>query len=309
MRYTLFTIILAALSLTAKSQNCEIHLMVAPIDEGEQVSESFNDMLMTRLSQVVAQSGVVADPNFSQFFLTAKFNNAYKETLAGPPIQTALHTTMTLYIGDAQNQQVYATQSYDLRGVGTSEERAYINAIGQLNAKNQKMQAFVEKGRQKILDYYNKNYKTLLKKADRAAVVKEYGEALYYVTSIPECCNGFEEAMITLRKLFTEKLAREGKQLLQLAQAVYYADPSPRGAAEAMQYLALIDPDSPVQGEAQKLAQEIKKNAKSDYDFEYREKYKDSIALEKAQIDAARAIGVAWGNGQKPTTTNLMFVR
>lgn len=309
MKKTLFTMILAALSLSAKAQTCEIHLMVAPIEQGEEVSENLNDMLMTRLSQSVAHTGVVADPNYGQFFVTGKFNNAYKETLQGPPIQTALHSTLTLYIGDAVNQQVYATQSFDLRGVGTSEERAYINALGQLNGKNQKVQDFVEMGKKKILDYFNKNYPSILKKAQRAAAVNEYGEALYYVMSIPECCNGYGEAMSLMNQLFTEKLAREGKQLLQLAQSVYYADPSPRGAAEAMRYLAMIDPDSPVQGEAAKLAAEIKKNTKSDYDFETRQKYKDAISLEKDRIAASRAIGVAWGNGQKPTTTNLMFVR
>lgn len=309
MKKTLFTIILAVFSLSAKAQTCEIHLMMAPVEQGEEVTEGFNGMLMTRLEQVVSQTGIVADPNYSQFFITGKFTHLYKETLSGPPIQTAMHTMLTLYVGDAVNQQVYATQTYELRGVGNSLERAQLNAVSQLTAKNQKIQELLENGKHKILDYYNKNYSNILKKAQRAASVNEYGEALYYVMSIPECCNGYGEAMSLLNQLFTEKLAREGKQLLQLAQSVYYADPSSRGAAEAMRYLAMIDPDSPVQGEAGKLAAEIKKNTKSDYDFETRQKYKDAISLEKDRIAAGRAIGVAWGNGQKSTTTNLMFVR
>lgn len=50
---------------------------------------------------------------------------------------------------------------------------------------------------------------------------------------------------------------------------------------------------------------EIKKQIRSDIDFEMRDKYKDSIDLEKRRIDAARAVGVAFGNGQQPQTTNL----
>lgn len=216
---------------------------------------------------------------------------------------------LTLYVGDAINQQVYASESFEVRGVGNTLERALMNAMQQLNAKNAKVESLIDKGKKKILDYYNKNYQTLLKKAQAAAAVNEYGEALYYVATIPECCDGYDQAYALMGQLFTEKLAREGKQLLQLAQAVYYADPSAEGAAKAMQYLALIDPSSPVQGEAATLAQEIKKNTKSDYDFENREKYKDAVALEKDRIAAARAVGVAWGNGQKAQTTNLMFVR
>ncbi|MBQ8969330.1 MAG: hypothetical protein IJ064_06340 [Bacteroidaceae bacterium] len=292
-----------------QAQNCEIHLMVAPVEQGEEVTDGFNEALMTRLEQAVSQTGIVADPNFSQFFITGKLTHFYKETLPGPPVQTALHSTLTLYVGDAVNQQIYATQAFEVRGVGNSPERAMLNAMQSLNGKNQKVQALIEKGKQKILDYYDKNYPTLISKAERAAAQNEYGEALYHLASIPECCRGYAEAYSMTVRLFTESLAREGRQLLQMAQAVYYADPSPAGAERAMQYLALIDPASPVQGDAAKLAQEIRKNSKSDYDFEYREKYKDGVALERARVDAARAIGVAWGNGQKPTTTNLMFVR
>ena len=292
-----------------RAQNCEIHLMVAPVEQGEEVTEGFNEMLMTRLEQAVSQTGVVADPNFSQFFITGKLTHLYKETLPGPPVQTALHSTLTLYVGDAVNQQVYATQAFEVRGVGNSLERALLNAMGVLNGKNQKVQNLIETGKKKILAYYDKNYSLLLQKADRAASLNEYDEALYYLASIPECCQGYAEAYTKTKQLFTEKLMRDGKQLLQLAQATYYADPSADGAAQSMQYLALIDPDSPAQTEAAKLAAEIKKNSKADYDLQFREKYKDSVALEKDRISAARAIGVAWGNGQKEKTTNLMFVR
>ncbi len=292
-----------------RAQDCDIHLMVTPVEQGEEVTEGFNDMLMTRLEQVISQTGVVADPNFSQFFITGKLTHFYKETLPGPPMQTVMHSTLTLYVGDAINQQIYATESFEVRGVGNSLERALLNATKQLNGKNQKVESLIEKGKKKIINYYDKNYQTILRKAERAAAQNEYSEALYYVSSIPECCNGYDEAYSMMKQLFTEKLTREGKQLLQLAQAIYYADPSPKGAARAMAYLAMIDPSSPVQSEATKLAQEIKKNTKSDYDFENREKYKDGIALEKAQIEAARAIGVAWGNGQKEKHQNLLFIR
>ena len=309
MKKYIFTLLMAAMSTMAVAQNCEIQLMVAPVEQGEEVTDGFNEMLMTRLTNVLTQKGIAADPSYNQFFITGKFTHFYKETLPGPPMQTAMHSMLTLYIGDAVNQQVYATESFEVRGVGNSLERALLNAMTQLNGKNQKVEALIEKGKKKILNYYDNNYPALLKKAQSAAALNEYGEALYYLVSIPECCKGYAEAYSLMDQLFTEKLTREGIQLIQLAQAVYYADPSPKGAAKAMQYLSMIDPSSPAQSQAAELAQEIKKNTKSDYDFENRQKYNDAIALEKYRIEAARAVGVAWGNGQKQKTTNLMFVR
>lgn len=309
MKKQILTLLFAAMGTMAMAQNCEIQLMVAPVEQGAEVTEGFNDLLMTRLTNVLTQKGVAADPSFNQFFITGKLSNFHKQTVPGPPIKTSIHSLLTLYVGDAINQQVYATESFEVRGVDDTPERALMKCLTQLNGRNAKIESLIDKGKKKILDYYNKNYQTLLKKAEAAAAVNEYGEALYYVATIPECCDGYDQAYALMGKLFTEKLAREGKQLLQLAQAVYYADPSPKGAAKAMQYLALIDPSSPIQAEAAVLAQEIKKNTKSDYDFETRQKYNDAIALEKDRIAAARAIGVAWGNGQKAQTTNLMFVR
>jgi hypothetical protein len=309
MKTKILSLLFAAMSTMAVAQNCEIQLMVSPVQQGDEVTDGFNNMLMTRLTNVITQKGVAADPYFNQFFITGKFTHFYKETLPGPPMQTAMHSTLTLYIGDAINQQVYATESFEVRGVGNSLERALLNAMTQINGKNQKIEALIDKGKKKILDYYNNNYETLLKKAQAAAAVNEYGEALYYIASIPECCEGYAQAYAMLNQVFTEKLTREGKQLLQLAQAVYFADRSANGAAKALQYLAMIDPSSPVQGEAMKLAQEIKEQTKSDYDFETRQKYRDAVSLEKDRIAAARAVGVAWGNGQKAQTTNLMFVR
>ena len=46
-----------------------------------------------------------------------------------------------------------------------------------------------------------------------------------------------------------------------------------------------------------------------DIDLEMRDKYHDQIQLEKDRISAARAVGVAFGNGQKPTTTNVMWLK
>jgi hypothetical protein len=40
-----------------------------------------------------------------------------------------------------------------------------------------------------------------------------------------------------------------------------------------------------------------------------RQKYNDEIKLESDRIAAAKAIGVAYGNGQQSTTTNLMWLK
>lgn len=73
--------------------------------------------------------------------------------------------------------------------------------------------------------------------------------------------------------------------------------------------LAQIDSNASCYGDAAKLMTEVKSQVRSDIDFEMRQKYSDQVQIERDRIAAARAVGVAFGNGQKPTTTNLMWLR
>lgn len=73
------------------------------------------------------------------------------------------------------------------------------------------------------------------------------------------------------------------------------------GAALAGAYLASIDPSSSYRDEALALAEQIRKRIGDDWEFA-KEQQRDAVALEKARIEAIRAIGVAYGENQKALT-------
>lgn len=301
--------ILAWMPTAFHAQGCDVHLMATPMEQGEDVPERISDILTTRLATAVTATGVTADVNYGQFFVTGKMNHIYKETLPGPPMQFAIHTTLTLYIGDIVNQQVYATKSFDLRGVGNSEERALINALSRLNGKNKDLQDFVQSGKQKIVDHFDKNYTAYLQKARRAASLDNSDEALYHATLIPECSRGYAEASALVLSVYRSSIDKIGKALLLKAKAAWSSHPDGKGAATAFSYLTLIDSEASCYQEALKLGDEIGKTVQGNWTFDHRQKYQDQIELEKHRIAAAKAIGTAWGNGQKEQKTNLMFIK
>ena len=81
------------------------------------------------------------------------------------------------------------------------------------------------------------------------------------------------------------------------------------GARLVAPIIAQIDPESSCYGDTQKLLAEIKAQVRSDIDFEVREKYHDQIDIQKQTIECARAVGVAFGKGQQPQTTNILWAR
>lgn len=290
--------------------DCNIHLMVAPIEQGADVTDDVNDLLMTRLNTAITGAdGVTADPNYDRFFIAAKFNHLYQDVLPGPPMSHVIKTMLTLYIGDNVSQKIYSSTSFELKGVGNSETRAFINAFGALNKNNSALSSFVEKGTAKILDYYNKEYPVLIRKAETAAAQRDYEQALSVLAAVPECCDGYKKVESTMLRIYSQNIDFIARNLLSMANAAWGANPTAAGAREAYSYLVLIDPASKVYPEAQALHREIKKVVKDDYDFENREKYKDEVATERARIEAARAVGVAFGNNQQPTTDHYNWIR
>lgn len=294
--------------LSLPAENCEVHLMAIPVEQGEDVPSGINDNLITRLTNAITASGVSADTRYDNFFVTGKFNHITQDVVPGPPSQVALHTQFTVYIGDLDSEKVFASRSFDLRGVGTSEQRAFINALRSINGSNRELVKFVEEGKKKIINYFDNNYKQLLTKARTVASQRKYEEALSIATSIPECCKGYSESSKVVLQLFQEYVDFDGTKEYDRAKAIWASNPTADGAEQAFLHLNRIDPDSKCYPKAVALAETIGKTVKSDYDFENRKKYQDSVDLEQRRIDSARAVGVAFGNGQQPKTTNITWL-
>lgn len=305
-----FNLILCLLvSIKVSAQECDYTMRVLTYPQKEEIPNSVIDMLNTRLSTAVSNCGIVISNQYSQFFITAKFNHVTEDIVPGPPKQFAVHTILTLLIGNPEGQEIYSSKSFDLRGIGNSNQRALINSFQKINAKNNEFNDFIDKGKKKIIDYYNTNYAQILDKANKALILKKYDEALYYACSIPECCNGYSKAVEDIINIFNKYIEYDGEILYKKAYAAWSINPTQEGANIAFNFLSLIDSTSKIFSKAQLLADEIKNTIRSDYVFENKEKYSDSVSLKKAYIEAARQIGIAYGSNQKEASTNLTWIK
>ncbi len=283
------------------SAQCRISVMTMPIEQEADVPAAVSDQISTRFIQLLTSDEMGVSTDFSRFFITGQLSHAYKETLPGPPPQHVIRTTLTLWIGDVVNKSIFSSCSIDLRGVGTTEQRAYVNALKQLNANNANVVRMVQEGRQRILAYYESNYPKILQRAQSLAMQNNFDEALMLATSIPECCSGFSEAQSLTLSIFQTRCDKEGQRLLTQAQGIWAADPTDRGASKAMSLLNQIDPSASCYEQVSALVAKIGKTVKENWDFENKTKYNNEVDLQRSRIAAARAIGVAYGNNQKPT--------
>lgn len=292
-----------------RAQECELPVAIVVDGYPESMPEAAKSVLENQLSRIATSSGLETDFQFCRFILTARIDVLDKSVLPGPPMQTVYNLGVTFYMADVNTRTKFASAYMEVNGVGTNETKSLIDAFRRLNAGHPRVAALLEEGKRKIMDYYDANYKDILTEADRCAAMQQYDKAIALAVSIPPCSRGGEEAQRKGLAIYGKYRDKYNQALLARANAVWAAGQGQAEAAEAGRILSAIDPEAACYGAALDLAKEIKAQVRKDLDFEMRDKHADAVELEKLRITAVHDIGVAYGRGQQPRTTNLTWLR
>lgn len=298
--------LMMATMMMAETEFLPIRVYIEPVQEP--FPHNANIQMTNKLNQLLTKQGIASLSENSQFLLTVFAVPQNKEVLGTAPTQYIENMEMTFYIADVLNEMVYATTSQTVRGVGTTDTKAYMDAIRKININSKEMAEFVQTGKEKIIAYYDHEAARLIAQAKTHIGMKEYEAAMYTVMSIPAQCKAYTEAQQVLLEAYQAYVDQLCVENLAAAKVAWAAEQNSKGAAEAGQYLSQIYPDAKCYGESTELYTEIKGKVLDDWKFEMK-KYNDHVSLESQRISAAKAVGVAYGNHQQPTTTNLGFLR
>lgn len=300
------TMLLACSMMAQDGSNLTLCVYVE--DMQEPFPAAAKAQLSSRLNAVLTQNGVASTDVMGQFFITAFAVPTTKDVIPGPPTQYAENMELTFYIADYRRQLVFATTTIQTRGVGTTDAKSYMDAIRRINPKLPQLASFVAEGKAKIIKYYDEEAQRIITEARTLAAQREYEQALWMLSAIPSQCNAYADAVAATLDVYQLYLNHECQKNLQLARAAWAAEQNADGAVKAGAYLSEIYPDAACYGEAMELYGEIRGKVLADWQFEMKQ-YQDGVDLEKQRIEAARAIGVAYGSHQQPTSTNIGFIR
>lgn len=309
--YISIILIATLLSFPVKSisQDCDLPISVVLYPQTEELPQAVESILENQLTRIATTNGLDTGLSNGQFILTARIDILDKSINPGPPIQVVNNLGITFYIADTYTETKFATEYIEVNGVGNNETKSLVNAIRRINANNSKIVALLNNGKKKIITYFDNNYTKILQEAERKVSMQLYEEALMLAISVPVCSKGGEAATKVALDIYAKHIDQYNQILLNKASIIWAAGQNESKAEEAGRILALIDPQATCYGDAQKLAAEIKTQIRKDIDFETREKYHDSVELEKQRIQAIKEVGVAYGKGQKEQTTNLTWLK
>lgn len=306
----LFSICAAALisatMFAAETQFLPISVYAA--DNSENFPEGAKAMIENKLTQLLTRNGIAGLDYMGQFVLTVTTTPLDKDIIAGPPMKISEKMEMNLYIVDAYAKTIFSSTSFTVRGLGETENKCYLNAISRMPLQTPQIAQFIQEGKEKIIGYYDHEGEALIKKAQYLAKQKKYDEALFWVALIPQQSKHYDAALAAGQAIYQQYINNECNVNLAAARQAWAAHQNADGATAAGEFLAKILPDAACYGDAMALYKELKGKVLDDWKFEMKQ-YQDGVDLEKQRIEAARAVGVAYGTHQPSKEVNIEFIR
>lgn len=301
MTKKIIILLIAFISIQIKAQEKLGTLTLTPVvfDENsahEQVSPRVKNLLKNKMRRIASKygfsSGVVQD----RHIMFPDIQVISKNVIPSAPPRVSMEIELTFYIADYDTRTIYTSESFEIIGVGINETKAYYNALRKINANNKKFKAFMERGKQKIIDYYNTHCDLILKQAQTKARIGQEQLALSMLTRIPSdctvCYNKAMDKSIEIYKSLEDKLC---KQNLAKAQSIWTTDPSYRGARRTEPYLSRILPGSTCYNEAKSLLIKMQKHiqAREKRNWEYRlHREKNDYELRKMQLKLSYEVAI-----------------
>ncbi len=294
-------LIFVFISLTINAQENLNTLTLTPIvfDENsnhEQVSESVKNLLKNKMRQVASKYGFSSGILKDKHIMFPDIQVITKDVIPSAPPMISLNVEITFYIADYDTRMIYASEIFEVKGVGDSETKAYNNAISKIDSNNQSFRSFMENGKQKIINYYNTQCDVILNTARTKSQIGEEDLALSMLTRIPNdcdvCFNKSLDLSVEIYKKIEEKICNEN---FSKAQSVWVTNKSYEGAMRMEPYLSKILPTSPCYNDTAKLIFEMTKFIKEKEGREWNynvKKEKDEYEIRKMQIKLAHEVAI-----------------
>lgn len=208
----------------------------------------------SKLNAIVAANGMGGSGASQRFLISGQVNELSKNIIIGPPDQIILELEINLIIGDGMDGTIFATESIIIKSIGDNETKAYIDALKKIKTSDKNILAFVEKGKSKIIEYFNSRCDFILKQASSLSDQKSYDNALYVLAEVPEVCKTcYDDAMDLGVKIYKAKAENECQLNISKAKALI----AQNNWDEAANYISNYTPDMNCYAEIKGILQNI----------------------------------------------------
>lgn len=166
--------------------------------------------------------------------------------------------------------------------------------MNNINPRHGQFRGFVEKGKEKIVEYYNSQCDVIISSAKALAGQKKYDEALFMLLSVPDVSREcFDKCMAISIDVYQEYADQKCNEYLSAAKAGWAG----KELSVVEENLGKITPDMGCYPQAQELLAQITASVEAEgagaWSFKMK-KYDDSVDIEKMKIEAGKEVAKSW---------------
>ncbi len=266
---------------------------VVPDEAG--VSGGTQQMLQNKMMQIATNNGFGAVAG-SQFAMVPMISIISKDVTPTAPPMVAINMELSLYIVDIYSQTIFSQTSITLKGVGKSDDAAYAQALKNVNPRQGQFRGFIEKGKEKIIEFYNSQCDVIISRSKALAGQKNYEEAIYTLMSVPDISREcYDKCMAISIDIYQEYANQKCNEYLSAAKASWAG----KDLYKVEENLGKITPDMECYPQAEQLIAQItaavELEGASSWSFKMKS-YDDSIDMQKMKIQAGRDVAMQWAH-------------
>jgi hypothetical protein len=244
--------------------------------------------LQAKLNQITSNNGMGGSQINPRFIITTDVNIGTKDIIAGPPQMIAQNIDLVLFVGDALTNTTFSNVTLSLKGVGTNENKALIEAFKTVNPKNKDITVFLEEGKKKIINYYNTQCSFIISEAINLSKRGEYDAAIQKLVVVPTVCEScYQSCIDTIQFIYQQKIDKECLLIMRNAKTTWMANQNASGAAKVAEIINSISPFSTCEPDAGNLMREIQSKLASDEQAKWAfqiKKHNDAVKLKEEAI-------------------------
>lgn len=163
---------------------------IAPVitEKGNNIPQGAQALLINKMRQVISLNGLSATDDAPLFIISPEIAVIDEQVTSSVPPMYANQMDVNFVISDRYTGTVFNTINYQLKGAGKTSDLAYMAALKRINVRDGRLKAFVAKGNDAIIEYYNTHCELVISRANSLAAQKNYRDALALLNSTPPVC-------------------------------------------------------------------------------------------------------------------------
>ena len=231
MKKILIVCFLTLVSLSIQSQNelgksddeARIVLSTFIPDDILENAPSARKLFATKLGQIATRNGMGGGgaSGDNRFIISGDINILTKDITATAPVKYLVTIETTLAVGDGIDGKAFSTEYVEFKGIGNSEDKAFISAIRKINPRHKLIKQVIQQGKEKIIEHYNSRCDFILKEASALADSRKFDEAIFLLNQVPEVTKDcYDKSMDLAVEIIKRKFEFECQSKISEAKAL-----------------------------------------------------------------------------------------